>query len=168
MPYDLRSNLWPEKKEAFYRNNHFRPIQQVGQHCASTVLAILTKTTPEVFQNEGVNTQDPVSWSNALQTYGMKLAYCPSDIRKLQFYIDELISLDDLFLLCYYSPIGCEILLDPNEKEWVCGSHVVILHRDKVIDPKRGDSTPAKDHNCIHHHTKRLFRVVPVKHPRGL
>ncbi len=168
MSFNLTSNLWPNKKDVFYRKKLFTPIKQTGPHCVSTVIAILTNSKSEIFQNENINTQDPVSWSNILRDYDMKLAYCPSDIRKLKFYMDELIVLDDLFLLCYYTDDGVEILKDPDENGWICGSHVVILHRNKIIDPKRGDITPAIKHDCNNYHTKRLFRVVPAGHMRGL
>ena len=90
----------------------------------------------------------------------MKLAYIPFDARKLKFYMDELVSLDDLFLLSYYSGLSLEILRDPDENGWVCESHVVILHRDQIIDPASGESRPAFDHWCNGCHTKRIFRVV--------
>lgn len=115
-----------------------------------------------------LNTQDPVSWSEALKPFGMKLAYVPFDARKLWFYVEELVHLDDLFLLSYYSGMSLEILRDPAENGWVCESHVVILHRDQIIDPQLGESRYAFDHWCNSCHTKRLFRLVPLNHPRGL
>jgi len=168
MPYNAKSNIWPNKDENFFRDRKIKPMKQNGRHCVSTTLAMLTNREPQDFQNHSVNTQDPVDWSNALKKDGMKLAYCPYDVRKLNFYIDELIDLDDLFLLCYYIPIGPEILKDPDESGWVCSSHVVIMHRDKIIDPMGGVVQPAKDHKCNQYYTKRIFRVLPIKHPRGL
>lgn len=129
---------------------------------------MLTGKNPEDFQNDKVNTQDPNSWSDSLKPYGMKLAYCPTDVRKLKFYMDGLIKLNDLFLLCYYSPTDSSILADPDPSGWVCGSHVVILHMNLIIDPKRGNKQPAKSHECNERHTKRIFRVVPVDYKRGL
>ncbi len=128
---------------------------------------MLTNQQPEYFYDK-INTQDPISWSDALKEFGMKLAYCPFDVRKLKFYMEELIELDDLFLLCYYSPTDSSILRDPDERGWICGSHVVILHRDKILDPATGTVTPAHEHPCNDHHVKRLFRVVPESHHRGL
>lgn len=168
MPFNKKSALWQDTQEHFFRDTAIRPVKQIGPHCVSTVLAMLTGRDPVYFQNDSLNTQDPVSWSGVLNPFGMKLAYCPFDVRKIKFYMDELIRLDDLFLLCYYSPIGPEILKDPDENGWVCSSHVVILHRDKILDPMRGDMVSAKEHDCNGHHTKRLFRVVPADHPRGL
>lgn len=116
MPYNCRCNIWPEKEDRFFQDKIIMPIRQDGPHCVSTVIAMLSGVSPRLFQGE-INTQDPVSWSNALKQYGMKLAYCPFDVRKLKYYIDELIELDDLFLLCYYIPIGPEILNDPNKMD---------------------------------------------------
>lgn len=167
MPYDHASNLWPTDGDCFFRDRDVSPIRQYGLHCVSTVLAMLTSQSPETFQGR-MNTQDPVSWSAALSDYGMKLAYCPTDVRKLCFYLPELIRLDDLFTLSYYSPIDHSILDDPDENGWVCGSHIVILHRSRILDPASGRSCDAWGHDCGNHFTKRVFRVVPLACPRGL
>lgn len=100
------------------------PLKQKGPHCVATSLAIITGETPEYFQKY-INTQDPISWSNALHKFNMKLAYYPVDIRKIRFYIDELIAYDDLFLLSYYSPTGEKILKDPNSNGWLVSSHIL-------------------------------------------
>lgn len=83
MPYDANCRLWPPSDESYFRDRIIRALQQTGPHCVSTVLAMLTGDAPETFQGK-VNTQDPVSWSDALMRYGMKLAYCPTDVRKLK------------------------------------------------------------------------------------
>jgi hypothetical protein len=98
-----------------------------------------------------------------LQPYGMKLAYCPMDVRKLKFYMD------DLFTLSYYTSLDSEdILGDPDSKGWVTGYHIVILHRDKILDPAAGTAIPARGHYCNNYHTKRIFRIVSSNHIRGL
>ncbi len=105
----------------------------------------------------------------ALGDYGMRLAYCPADARKLKHYLGELIALDDLFTLSYYTTGNSnDILGEPDEDGWVTGSHVVILHRDKIIDPQTGTAVNALRHGCKDKHTKRIFRVVPAGFPRGL
>ncbi|CAF3392692.1 unnamed protein product [Rotaria socialis] len=166
--YDRNGKLWPNVDENFFRDREIKPIRQSGPHCVSTVLAMLTEQTPETFQGQ-MNTQDPSSWSAVLQPYGMKLAYCPMDVRKLKFYMDELIAIDDLFTLSYYTSNDPSIILgDPNPTGWITGSHIVILHRDKIIDPASGTVTPALEDVCNKYHTKRIFRVVPSDHARGL
>lgn len=168
MPYDYDSNLWSNKNEGFFREVKLTPIRQKGPHCVSTSLAILTSTKPKEFQGI-VNTQDPLSWSDKIHEWKMKFAYCPTDTRKLKFYIEELIELDDLFVLCYYTTSDKEIILsDPNNNGWVCGSHIVVLHRDKIFDPAYGSVIKASIHECNEYHTKRIFRVVPSDYTRGL
>jgi len=131
------------------------------------VLAMLTGQPPEMFQDH-VNTQDPVSWSSALRPYGLRLAYCPTDVRRLCFYLPELVALDDLFTLSYYSPTdGATILQDPDTNDWVCSSHIVVLHRSEILDPAKGEGLDARSHPCGDHHTKRIFRLVPAEHERG-
>jgi len=162
MPYDLNSTLWPNRDDVFFRDHTFIPQRQSGPHCVSTTLAMLTGTSPETFQGT-VNTQDPRSWSAALAPWDMQLAYCPTDARKLKFYLEDLLSVDDLFTLSYYTSHSAEeILADPDPSGWVCGSHIVVLHRDKTIDPASGKVTYAWDHACMGFHTKRIFRVTPV------
>ena len=167
MPYNHASTLWPTDGDCFFRDREIRPLRQSGPHCVSTVLAMLTSQTPETFQRK-MNTQDPISWSTKLSEFGMKLAYCSTDVRKLRFYLPELIRLDDLFTLSYYSPNDTSILKDPDDKGWVCSSHIVILHRSRILDPASGQSVNANDHYCVDHFTKRIFRVVALDCPRGL
>jgi len=168
MPYNKHSKLWGEKNTKYFSENFITPITQKGPHCVSTCLAMLTDKSPEYFQKI-VNTQDPVSWSDALKAFGMKLAYCPTDLRKLKYYQDELLDLDDLFVLCYYTPSDpFEIFRDPRSDGWICGSHIVILHFDQIIDPQYGVATPFNEHGSRERYTKRIFRVIPIESERGL
>lgn len=168
MPYDFNSNLWPCNNEKFFSDKKLIPICQEGPHCVSTSLAILTGAEPDHFQGI-INTQNPISWSDKLKEWGMKLAYCPTDARKLRFYIPELIELDDLFTLSYYTTLNQNaILSDPDNNGWICGSHVVVMHRDKIFDPAIGTVVHANDHPCNDYHTKHVFRVVPAHYERGL
>jgi hypothetical protein len=168
MPYNSNSLLWSGREEHFFPNKDFQIIQQKGPHCVSTVLGIMTNTDPKIFQGL-INTQDPVSWSDALKEYNMKLAYCPTDVRRIKHYLKEMISLDDLFTLSYYSSEEPDIILgEPDGKGWITGSHIVILHRDKIWDSKTGSITNALDHECKEKYAIRIFRVVHASHPRGL
>jgi hypothetical protein len=168
MPYDNNCHLWPNTEDSFFRNIKIQPIHQKGPHCVSTVLAMLSGSEPEDFQGV-VNTQDPVSWSEALQKFGMKLAYCPTDARKLKYYMTELLELNDLFTISYYTTTDRDMILgDPSSDGWVCGSHIVIMHKDKIFDPQYGRVADAASHISNGYHTKRIFRVVPVAVTRGL
>ncbi|CAF0906085.1 unnamed protein product [Adineta steineri] len=166
--YNQNAPLWPNKDEYFFRDRDIQRIRQTGPRCVSTTLAMLAGKSPEDFQGR-MNTQDPYSWSEVLQPYGMKLAYCTADVRKLKFYMNELVGLDDLFTLSYYTTLNPEAILgDPNSEGWITGSHIVILHRDKIIDPATGTATQAVEHHCNNYHTKRIFRIVPNDYIRGL
>lgn len=169
MAPDSTSRLWPNTQDVFFRDKYVAPIKQEGGGCVPTCLAMLTGVSPDILR-ECLNTQDPVSWSAALIRHGMKLAYLPVDVRKLEFYIDELIEYDDLFVLGFYSSKkgALKLLDDPDESGGVCPSHLVILHRDKIIDPARGASEDASKYDRLKSHTKRVFRVVPSDHARGL
>ncbi len=170
MCYNTNTRLWESAEENFFREKMIVPQLQIGGTCVSTALSMLTGVTPEDIRTVGINTQNPVSWSLALIPYGMKLAYCPVDVRRLKFYMEELIGYDDLFLLCYYSlnDPSETILNDPDNMGWIVGSHVVILQRDQIIDSSIGAIIQARQHDCNNAYTKRLFRVVPKDHKRGL
>lgn len=168
MPYNKASKLWPDSADIFFRDKDITPLRQSGPHCVRTCLAMLTDLKPAEFQGK-INTQDPISWSDGMKEYGMKLAYCPTDARRLKFYMPELLELDDLFTLSYYKPRGDQTILnDPNNEGWICGSHIVIMHRSYILDPASGSKTSAETHGCNDYHTKRIFRVVPLTHVRGL
>jgi hypothetical protein len=103
---DKIARLWSNPEDVFFRNMEVKPRRQKGETCVATCLAMLTGEEPDALQKrveKQLNTQDPVSWSDALGSHGMKLAYLPTDVRKLKFYIKELVEYDDLFLLGFYS-----------------------------------------------------------------
>lgn len=168
MSYDIKTALWPSTNDHYFRERVLTPLKQDGPHCVSTALAIATNTAQSIFQGS-INTQDPISWSESLQAHGMKLAYCPADIRKLRFYLPELLAYDDLFALGYYTSIDPGKLLgDPDHNGWLTGSHIVLLHRNWIFDPAKGEKILAIQHKCNDFHTKRIFRFVPSDHKRGL
>lgn len=173
MPYNTSTPLWNDTdRKNYFDNLEISPILQEGPHCVSTTLSMLTGgVSPLVFQQQ-INTQDPTSWSDALKPFGLKLAYCPHDIRKLKYYQEELLGLNDLFTLSYYTSKSFfgfnRILRAPNESGWICGSHILILYKDSIYDPALGLKVLAREHPCWDYYTKRIFRVVPATHPRGL
>ena len=167
--------LWDEESECepkgpFFRDLEIEHIKQIGPSCVPTTLAMLARSTgadvgPDDFK-EIINSQSPHTWSKALQSYGLQLAYCNHDLRRLRYIVDELVAHDDLFLLCFYS---VDPPSDPDENGKLCTAHIVTLHRDKIIDT-------AKSHLCgvslasqyprLERQTKRIFRVVPAGYPR--
>ncbi len=159
--FNRNSELW-EGIENYYHDEKIELKQQKEKGtCVATSLAMLTGKEPANFIGN-INTQNPNSWSDALKPYRKQLVYCPTDIRKLKFYLDELLQLNDLFLLSYYLPEKAEDLLkDPDEKGWLSRSHVVVLHKQMILDSKLTKPVDAKSHSCIEKHTKRIFRVTP-------
>lgn len=168
MPFDAHCPLWPDNDEAYFRDRELHPRKQVGPTCVATTLGVLAGRAPTEFIDR-MNTQDPTTWSAVLKPMGMQLAYCPTDVRRLKHYLSELLRLDDLFTLSYYTTSMPEELLgDPDEKGWVCGSHIVVMHRDRIYDSCTGTVSEARLHSSMEYHTKRIFRVVPAGHRRSL
>ena len=171
---ELRYNLIREEldelKGPFFEHLDLDHIRQVGPTCVPTTLAMLARSTgadvnPEDFMPI-INSQSPHSWSKALEQYGMQLAYCNNDLRRLEYYIEELREHDDLFLLCFYSQ---DPPSDPDFNGKLCTAHIVTLHKDVIIDTaKSGFQGKIIAHNYprLARQTKRIFRVVPVGHPR--
>lgn len=166
MPHDMNSSLWPGRAEKFFPDRKLQVRKQTGPQCVSTALAILTGSEPEMFQGV-VNTQDPTSWSDEIRKWGMQLAYCPTDTRRLCYYIPELIEIHDLFVLSYYTARQSDLILkDPDSRGWICGSHIVVMHRDRILDSASGIVSLALEHRCNGFHTKRIFRIVPADYHR--
>lgn len=167
--FDAHTLLWspPEHTPHFH---HLRLTHrvQIGGSCVSTGLSLLTGEEPVEVRAQ-LNTQDPVSWSRYLQRHGMKLAYCPTDLRRLHHYVDELLAHDDLFTLSTYSPGNpLDIGEEPDSSGWICGSHFVVLHGDMVYDTRYPHPIPLREYEDLNRYVKRLFRVVPADHERGL
>ena len=167
--------LWDEESEIepkgpFFTDLELKHIKQVGPSCVPTTLAMLARSTgaevgPDDFKRI-INSQSPHTWSNALQPYGLQLAYCNHDLRRLSYIVDELVGHDDLFLLCFYS---VDPPSDPDENGKLCTAHIVTLHRDKIIDTAKGvpyGVSLASQYPRLRRQSKRIFRVVPVGHPR--
>jgi len=167
--FDYASSLWPTTPvEKFFPDLAIQHCQQTGGSCVATGLSLLTRQPPETVRQH-INTQNPVSWSDYLQSHGMKLAYCPTDLRRLRFYRDELLALDDLFAVSTYSADSAvQIGTDPDRDGWICGSHFVILHRQTVYDTRDPSPILFEDYPDVSRYVKRLFRVVPASHHRGL
>jgi hypothetical protein len=167
--FDAHSACWvPPEPTPYFQALHITHRVQVGGSCVSTGLSLLTREDP-VDVRAQLNTQDPVSWSRYLQGHGMKLAYCSTDLRQLRHYVDELLVHDDLFTISTYSPGNPrDIGADPDPSGWVCGSHFVVLHRDMIYDTRAPHPVSLRQFGDLYRYVKRLFRVVPASHARGL
>ena len=156
----------------FFRDLQLNHIVQSGPTCVPTTLAMVANATgadvgPGDFMSI-INSQSPHTWSKALEPYGLQLAYCNQDLRRLDYYIDELIDYDDLFLVSFYS---IDPPSDPDVNGKLCTSHIVTLHRGQIYDTaKKGAAgvSSANQYSRLERPTKRIFRVVPRGHPRCL
>ncbi len=168
--------LWDSSREELGQNQFFSDLviehdKQVGPSCVATTLAMIAKATgadvkPSDFKKI-TNSQSPHSWSNALKPYGMQLAYCNHDLRRIGYYIDELVEHDDLFFLCFYSANPTS---DPDKNGKLCTAHIVTLHKGTIYDTaknsKDGGVILAADYARLERQTKRIFRVVPAGYSR--
>ena len=148
-------------------------VKQQGPSCVATTLSMVANstgasTTPEDFK-EVTNSQAPHTWSEALKPYGLQLAYCNSDLRRLGYFIDELVEYDDLFLLSFFSK---DPPSDPLPSGKLCTAHIITLHKGTIYDTAKdkhaGGECVADDYSRLERQTKRIFRVVPLYHPRCL
>lgn len=167
--FDHHSHLWtPAEPGHFFRDIRLEHRRQVGGSCVSTGLGLLTREEPAAIRGK-LNTQDPVTWSRYLRSFGMKLAYCPTDLRRLRHYMDEILRHDDLFAVGTYSPSDPrEIGGKPDSSGWICGSHFVLIHRDTVHDTRHDQPVKLAEYEDLDRYVKRIFRVVPADHERGL
>ena len=155
----------------FFHGLELQHTKQVGPSCVATTLSMVANatgasTTPEDFKAV-TNSQAPHTWSEALKAYGLQLAYCNNDVRRLDYFVDELVAYDDLFFLCFYSE---DPPSDPKPSGKLCTAHIITLHRDTIYDtakfPSSGGVCQAHDYSRLERQTKRIFRVVPLYHPR--
>ena len=87
----------------FFEALSMEHVKQVGPSCVATTLSMVANatganTSPEDFKAV-TNSQAPHTWSEALKPYGLQLAYCNNDVRRLAYFVDELVAYDDLFWL---------------------------------------------------------------------
>jgi len=160
-----------EAQDQFFADINLNHDRQIGPSCVATTLAMIVRTTGAEVTVEEIkevtNSQSPHTWSNALKPYGMQLAYCNNDLRRIENYIDELVEHDDLFLLSFYS---IDPPSDPDENGKLCTAHIVTLHKDTIYDTAKdsdsGGIIAAQDYARLERQTKRIFRVVPLGYPR--
>jgi len=160
-----------ENQGPFFSDLEFEHDKQIGPSCVATTLAMIARSTGAVVTVDDfkkvTNSQSPHSWSNALKPYGLQLAYCNNDVRRIEYYIEELVEHNDLFLLCFYS---IDPPSNPDENGKLCTAHIVTLHKDTIYDTAKHSSSggviAAQEYTRLKRQTKRIFRVVPLGHPR--
>lgn len=160
--------LWPDNSQSFFPSLQLHSAPVPGTFSIASIIASLTGGDLEVIMDK-IGANHPVSWSRVLEDYGMKLAYCPTDIRRVIHYLDELVALNDVFILTYYTPERpSRILSEPDNLGWICGMHSVLVLRDMVYDPYLDIRQRIYAHHSRHFHTKSIFRVVLKECERGL
>ena len=159
-------------KDHFSQKWRLNTPSRLGPSCVATTLAMIARTTGAEVEADDfktiTNSQSPHSWSNALKPYGMQLAYCNHDLRRIEHYIDELVKLNDLFFLVLFTRSTHQAIPDGNGK--LCTAHIVTMHNDTIYDTAKhsgsGGVVLANQYERLERQTKRIFRVVPLGHPR--
>ena len=169
MEYDYEGSMWTDIRfPNAARDIEMQHRLQVGGSCVSTGISVITHKEPREIR-DSINTQSPMSWSDYLRPFGWKLAYCNTDLRRLSNYVDELLHWDDLFVVCTYSPQDAQdIGEEPDGDGWICSSHFMLLQGAMIYDTRFSEPIPLTEHRDLNRYVKRIFRVVPVDHPRGL
>ena len=85
--------------------------------------------SPEYFKSS-TNSQSPQTWSDSLKQFGLQLAYCNTDVRRLSYFIEELKSYDDLFLISFYS-VDPPFDTDVNGK--LCTAHIITMQHCSTV-----------------------------------
>jgi hypothetical protein len=162
--------LWFGKEEKFFYDVAIEHHQQIGPSCVPTTLSMVAHAFGKNISVEQfkqlINTQAPETWSKALESCGLKLAYCNVDQRPLEYYIEELRELNDLFFLSFYSH---PLPQHPDEDGKLCTAHIVTMYQGTIFDTAIPNGVfAASRYPRAHLRTKRIFRVVPIDHERGL
>jgi hypothetical protein len=184
--YTVNYRLWDTKRDGgpFFSELKMDDIpssmhgSESDKNDISSALCTISrcKDGPSHFRNEVVDSHDPVSWSCALEEFGMKLAYCPTDTIKLKHYGKELTDLDDMFLICTYaiSDLSVETNDDDGPNKTVYGYDAFVIWRGCILDIVSDScgnnviTTAIMKHKLGESHVKGIYRVVPVTHKRGL
>lgn len=161
-----RLSLWPEadsKLRFFHRVDLYKDLNDGvkkyrGDDTAVYALSMMTCQKLEYFAKR-IDEDNPLSWSYALGVFGKELVSCPIVSKPLEVYVDELLRLDDLFLIIHYprevSDNPLSILL--GDVKW--RHHVKILYRKNLFDTKYGDVRKLTDFN--EYFVKWIYRVMP-------
>ena len=165
--------IWKGDDETYFNELTIQHKKQSGPSCVATTLSMIVESlgyTADVdYFKEVTNSQSPQTWSESLKPFGLQLAYCNTDVRRLRYYLEELASLKDLFLVSFYS-IDPPFDIDKNGK--LCTAHIVTMHKDTIYDTAKnaeyGGVSRFQNYPRLNRPVKRIFRVVPLGHARCL
>ncbi|DAC60826.1 MAG TPA: hypothetical protein D7I03_01565 [Candidatus Poseidoniales archaeon] len=165
--------IWKGDEDTYFNGLKIQHRKQVGPSCVATTLSMIVESlgfnaSPEHFKAV-TNSQCPQSWSDSLKPFGLQLAYCNTDVRRLKYYVEELALLKDLFLVSFYST-DPPFDIDSNGK--LCTAHIVTMHKDMIYDTAKlanyGGVSKVQNYTRLDRPVKRIFRVVPLGHERCL
>tara|TARA_X000000368_G_scaffold201209_1_gene158862 strand:+ start:1253 stop:1786 length:534 start_codon:yes stop_codon:yes gene_type:complete len=170
---DQTCKIWDSNDCSYFENLKIVHKQQNGPSCVATTLSMLVESlgnniSPEYFKSL-TNSQSPQTWSDSLKKFGLQLAYCNTDVRRLSYLIEELKSYDDLFLISFYS-VDPPFDTDVNGK--LCTAHIITMHKGTIFDTAKssvyGGVCKSEDYARLDRPVKRIFRVLPLGHERCL
>ena len=174
---DASAPLWHLSKgqnhTSYFDDLKLKHLRQIGPSCVATTLCMVAKATgadvtPEYFKSR-TNSQSPYSWSEALKPFGMQLAYCNHDQRRIEYIIDELKQLNDLFFVASTRLIHQVTLMKMANCVQHTSSRCMVQHSMILRNhADNGGVCDASDYSRLERQAKRIFRVVPVGHPRCL
>ena len=165
--------IWDCSDESYFDTININHKQQVGPSCVATTLSLIVESfgftaKPDYFKAR-TNSQSPQSWSDSLKEFGLQLAYCNTDVRRLSYLVDELKSYNDLFLISFYSQ---DPPFDTDVNGKLCTAHIVTLHNDTIYDTAKPSSSGGVckigSYSRLDRPVKRIFRVLPLGHERCL
>ena len=165
--------IWRGDDNTYFKDLTIQHKKQLGPSCVATTLSLIVESlgfTADVDHFKRVtNSQSPQTWSDSLKPFGLQLAYCNTDVRRLRYYVEELASLKDLFLISFYST-DPPFDIDKNGK--LCTAHIVTMHEDRIYDTAKnvdnGGVSKFQSYSRLNMPVKRIFRVVPLGHARCL
>ena len=98
--------IWRGDDNTYFKDLTIQHKKQLGPSCVATTLSMIVESlgfTADVdYFKEVTNSQSPQTF-DSLKPFGLQLAYCNTDVRRLRYYVEELASLKDLFLISFYS-----------------------------------------------------------------
>jgi len=150
-------------KEIFFHNKNFVPAQH--DSCSAAAAALATICCCNVWDMENrIVPSNPRTWLLALQDFGLNLEYWTTWLCEMRWFMSDLLMVDDLFLLCYYTTVSPdEVMAFESQGMTTECFHIVILHRCAIIDPVLGECESAFLHPCNGMLARWIFRVVPAE-----
>ena len=153
MQLSKRASLWPSREDCFFKDSKLNS-KKLGEISVFKLLATLTDAKQEFFK-ERMNKYYPIDLFNAFMWLGFRVVPCLTYNPSLKFYIDELIKLNDLFVIIYFTnkSVG---------KGLIRNGRVTVLFRDRLYLADGSRSIQMKE--CPDKQLIGIYRIVPEHH----